>query len=138
VGIAAAHGLAIGWDAELWGMSSLGLLAASARADGEADGELAAAMTGGHGELFVQQFDADLVPTGEVLNLPPKRAAAAISADRVAGPGAGQLVEARGQGTAIDIWPSASQALKLPRALRSLPPAPLYARAPDAKARSAK
>ncbi|HUG45096.1 MAG TPA: tRNA (adenosine(37)-N6)-threonylcarbamoyltransferase complex dimerization subunit type 1 TsaB, partial [Sphingomicrobium sp.] len=47
VGIAAAHGLAIGWDAELWGMSSLGLLAASARADGEADGELAAAMTGG-------------------------------------------------------------------------------------------
>src|SRR6476659_4428439 len=31
VGIAAAHGLAIGWDAELCGMDSLGLLAAGAR-----------------------------------------------------------------------------------------------------------
>ena len=35
VGIAAAHGLAIGWGAELAGMSSLALLAAGARTDGE-------------------------------------------------------------------------------------------------------
>ena len=54
VAIAAAHGLAIGWDAELRGMSSLALLAAGAAMDGE----VAAAVTGGHGELFVQQFDA--------------------------------------------------------------------------------
>ena len=53
VAIAAAHGLAIGWDAELAGMSSLALLAAGA----ESDEEVAAAVVGGHGELFVQQFD---------------------------------------------------------------------------------
>src|SRR3954469_21260029 len=52
VGIAAAHGLAIGWGAELKGMSSLALLASGA---GE---EVCAAMTGGHGELFVQQFNS--------------------------------------------------------------------------------
>src|SRR5207237_8165992 len=49
VAIAAAHGLAIGWNAELKGMSSLALLAATA----DVDGEIAAAVTGGHGELFV-------------------------------------------------------------------------------------
>jgi tRNA threonylcarbamoyladenosine biosynthesis protein TsaB len=138
VGIAAAHGLAIGWNARPMGMSSLALLAASAQTLGQVEGDIAAAMTGGHGELFVQQFDRDLNEAGEVLNLSPARAAAAISADPVAGPGARALVEARGHGTVIDIWPSAAHALKLPQALRSLEPAPLYARAPDAKAGSAK
>lgn len=133
VGIAAAHGLAIGWNAELLGMSSLALLAASAGAEGE----VAAAMSGGHGELFVQQFDRALAPASELFNLPPDQAAAAISADRVAGPGAGVLIEARGHGSAIEAWPSAAHALKLPEPLRSLAPAPLYARAPDAKARTA-
>src|SRR3954454_21925479 len=52
VAIAAAHGLAIGWDAELLGMSSLALLAAAT----SSAGEVAAAVMGGHGELFVQQF----------------------------------------------------------------------------------
>lgn len=133
VGIAAAHGLAIGWDASLSGMSSLALLAASAAGDGD----IAAAMNGGHGELFVQQFDARLEPVTEVLNLPPAAAASAISARRVVGPGAKTLVEGRGSGEAVDSCPSAAQALKLPEKLRSLSPAPVYARAPDAKARTA-
>jgi tRNA threonylcarbamoyladenosine biosynthesis protein TsaB len=133
VGIAAAHGLSIGWYAEILGMSSLALLAASAGVDGE----VAAAMIGGHGELFVQQFGANMDPAGEVLNLPPGLAADAISARSVAGPGAPALVEARGHGSAIEAWPSAAHALELPEALRMLAPAPLYARAPDAKASSA-
>src|ERR1700758_2080542 len=53
VAIAAAHGLAIGWGAKLFGMSSLALLAAGI----EREGEVAATVVGGHGELFVQQFD---------------------------------------------------------------------------------
>src|SRR5687767_12579430 len=69
VGIAAAQGLAIGWEAELNGMSSLALLAAGAAAG---SAPLAAAMRGGHGELFVQQFEpSPLTPTTAVLNLPP-------------------------------------------------------------------
>jgi len=111
-------------------MSSLALLAAPARGCGE----IAAAMTGGHGELFVQQFDSDLSPLTVVLNLAPEAAAAAIGAGRVAGPGAETLVQARGHGTAVEAWPSAALALSLPVELRALAPAPFYARAPDAKA----
>ena len=133
VGIAAAHGLAIGWDATLLGMSSLALLAASAHVDGE----VAAAMAGGHGELFVQQFDAELRATSELLNAPPAAAAAAVPAEVAAGPGAEALIQARGHGRPVETWPSAAEALRLPQELRSLAPAPLYARAPDAKARSA-
>ena len=134
VGIAAAQGLAIGWGAELAGMSSLALLATGAA--GEAS--VAAAMRGGHGELFVQQFEQPpLAPSTALLNLPPKDAAALISADLVVGPGAADLVEARGWGEAVDAWPRAADALKLPEALRTLAPPPLYARAPDARTREA-
>jgi tRNA threonylcarbamoyl adenosine modification protein YeaZ len=130
VAIAAAHGLAIGWDAGLLGMSSLALLAAGA----EAEGDVAAAVAGGHGELFVQQFDgATLTPTSDLLNLPPAEAAHAISARIVAGSGAQRLVAARGWGEAREAWPSAANALRLPETLRSLAPRPVYARAPDAR-----
>lgn len=134
VAIAAAHGLAIGWGADLKGMSSLALLAAGAAAERE----VAAAVAGGHGELFVQQFDgATREPTSELRNLPPAAAAAVTTAPLVIGSGAAQLVEARGWGEAREAWPSASGALKLPQALRTLPPKPVYARAPDARVREA-
>jgi tRNA threonylcarbamoyl adenosine modification protein YeaZ len=134
VAIAAAHGLAIGWNAELLGMSSLALLAAGARPDGD----VAAAVIGGHGEIFVQQFNGSTwQPTGELMNLPPVAAAAATSADLVVGSAAHTLVDARGWGEAVDALPSAADALKLPENLRSLAPRPVYARAPDAKAKAA-
>ncbi len=134
VGIAAAQGLAIGWDAPLAGMSSLALIAAGAMAEAP----VAAAMLGGHGELFVQQFEpGPLAPSTPLLNLPPDQAAARISAAAVVGPGAADLVDARGWGEAVAAWPSAADALNLPLELRSLPPRPLYARAPDARAREA-
>jgi len=134
VGIAAAHGLAIGWNAELSGMSSLALLAAGALGSGE----VAAVVNGGHGELFVQQFDATtLLPSTELFNLPPAAAAGEVSASLAVGPGAATLIEASGRGEAREAWPSASNALRLPESLRSLPPKPLYARAPDAKVRTA-
>ena len=95
-------------------------------------------MIGGHGELFVQQFDgATREPTSELRNLPPAAAAAVTTAPLVIGSGAAQLVEARGWGEAREAWPSASGALKLPQALRTVPPKPVYARAPDARVREA-
>jgi len=132
VGIAAAQGLAIAWKCDIAGMSSLALLAASS-----AEGPVAAAVDGGHGELFVQEFDARLHPTSDLMNLSPTNAAAQITTPTVAGPGAARLVEARGRGEAEAAWPSASNALRLPQDLRSLPPKPIYARAPDARARDA-
>ena len=130
VAIAAAHGLAIGWGAELSGMSSLALLAANE------DGDVATAVTGGHGELFVQEFENG-DPAGELLNLAPAAAAAATSSRLVIGSGARQLVDARGWGEARDALPSAADALKIAPNLRTLPAKPLYARAPDAKAKAA-
>jgi tRNA threonylcarbamoyl adenosine modification protein YeaZ len=127
VGIAAAHGLAIGWSAKLVGMSSLALVAA-----GIGEEEVAVAMMGGHGELFVQQFSGG-EPVSEVRNLAPAAAAAETSAELVVGSAARQLVDARGWGEARDAWPSASNALKLPGSVGSLPAKPVYARAPDAK-----
>jgi tRNA threonylcarbamoyl adenosine modification protein YeaZ len=130
VAIAAAHGLAIGWGAKLAGMSSLALLAAGAAAEGE----VAAAVVGGHGELFVQQFDAaTLETTTEIGNLVPAEAARFVTAPLVVGSGASLLVEARGWGEAREGWPSAADALRLPGQLRTLPAKPVYARAPDAR-----
>ena len=134
VGIAAAHGMAIGWNAEVSGMSSLALLAIAA--DGES--KVAAAIQGGHGELFIQQFDGVTgEPVGDLFNLPPMLAAREVDARLVIGSGAAQLVEARGSGEARTDWPSAAKALRLPVELRSLPAKPSYARAPDARARAA-
>jgi tRNA threonylcarbamoyladenosine biosynthesis protein TsaB len=134
VGIAAAHGLAIGWDAELLGMSSLALLAAGA----SSAERVAAAFTGGHGELFVQEFDGNpRSAASELLNLPPAAVATEIAAPLVLGSGAKLLVEARGWGEAIEAWPSAGDALKLPTPYRQLAPKPLYARVPDALPRQA-
>ena len=133
VAVAAAQGLAIAWNCELKGMSSLALLAAGA----DVDEDVAAAVDGGHGELFVQQFSGrTLEPETELLNLPPSGAAESIDADLVVGPGANSLVEVRGNGRAAPGWPSAQDALRLPEALRSFPPKPVYARAPDARAGS--
>lgn len=130
VAIAAAHGLAIGWTAQLDGFSSLSLLAANS---GE-EGEVAAAVAGGHGELFVQQFDAKSVePSSDLLNLPPAEAGRVTSARLVVGSGAHRLVEARGWGEAREQWPSAANVLSLPLPRRSLAPRPVYARAPDAR-----
>jgi tRNA threonylcarbamoyl adenosine modification protein YeaZ len=135
VGIAAAHGMAIGWRVPLAGMNSLALLAASAPAG---EGRVAAALSGGHGELFVQTFDRrKLSATGPVQCLTPPAAAMNVDAALVVGTGAEALVEARRSGEALTILPSASRALALPELLRMLDCKPIYARAPDARPKAA-
>lgn len=132
VGIAAAHGMAIGWSIPLSGMNSLALLAASAP---PGEGKVAAAMAGGHGELFVQTFDRKKFnATGPVLNLSPQAAAMKVDTPLVVGSGAEALVKERRSGEALPLYPTASRALALPELLRMLECKPIYARAPDAKA----
>lgn len=135
VGIAAAHGMAIGWRVPLAGMNSLALLAASAP---PGEGKVAAALAGGHGELFVQTFDRKkLSATGPILTLSPPAAAMKVDAPLVVGSGAEALVEARHSGEAVPLLPSASRALALPELLRMLECKPIYARAPDARPKAA-
>lgn len=134
VALAAAHGLAIGWGAKLAGFSSLALLAMGA----ESEPAVAAAVLGGHGELFVQEFETrTLQPLSKLRNLVPGEAAGVTKAELVVGSAARQLVEARGWGEALEAWPVAANVLKLPQALRNLPARPVYARDPDARPREA-
>ncbi|MBA3677709.1 MAG: tRNA (adenosine(37)-N6)-threonylcarbamoyltransferase complex dimerization subunit type 1 TsaB [Sphingosinicella sp.] len=130
VGLAAAHGLAIGWQISVKGYSSLAVIAALS--DGSP--EVAIALHGGHGQLFVQSYGHDpLAPLDDLRSLPLEEAAATVEAFLVVGSGAESLVNARGHGKAIDALPRASAARFLPDPLRSLAPRPIYGRNPDAK-----
>jgi tRNA threonylcarbamoyl adenosine modification protein YeaZ len=130
VGLAAAHGLAIGWAVPIAGYSSTAAIAVAAGAGRE----IAVALEGGHGQLFIQTFSEDpMRPLDALRSLPPDQAAAATGAFRVAGSGAAALVAARGRGEAIAALPRASDARLLPSPLRSLPARPIYGRDPDAK-----
>jgi tRNA threonylcarbamoyl adenosine modification protein YeaZ len=127
VGLAAAHGLAIGWGVPLSGYSSMAAVAA-------ATGAQAVALHGGHGQIFVQNFHHDpLRAADDLQSLLPDDAAGVVHAFQVAGSGADALVSARGRGEALDALPRAADARLLPGALASLPARPIYGRAPDAK-----
>jgi tRNA threonylcarbamoyladenosine biosynthesis protein TsaB len=129
VGLAAAHGLAIGWGVPLAGYSSLAAIAIASGAE-----QLAVALQGGHGELFVQSFDGDpLAPLDALRSLAPDAAAVAIDAVLVVGTGAEALVAVRGFGEWREGLPRAADAGLLPETLRSLAPRPIYGRAPDAR-----
>lgn len=132
VGLAAAHGLRIGWKVPLVGYSSTSLLAAADA--GAGDREVAVALQAGHGQLFVQSFArAPLRPLEDLRSLLPQEAADAVRAERVIGSGASALVALRGYGEASEALPCAADAWRLPAALRSLPPRPIYGRAADAR-----
>jgi len=129
VGLAAAQGLAIGWEVPLAGYSSLALLAANVQ-----EGDMASALQAGHGQLFVQSFGGDpLAPLDELRSLDPAEAARAITASLVVGNGAQALIDSRGYGQAVDASPRAADVRLLTESLRNLPPRPIYGRAPDAK-----
>lgn len=131
VGLAAAQGLAIGWRVPLAGYGSLALLASMA---GRSGAPVAAALQGGHGEIFVQSFAGHpLEPTDSMRSLRPEDAALQIEADLVVGSGAAPLVAARGRGNALDLLPRAAEAGRLPPGLRALPARPIYGRPPDAR-----
>jgi tRNA threonylcarbamoyl adenosine modification protein YeaZ len=131
VGLAAARGLGIGWGVKVRGFSSMALIASGSGSDGD---ELAVALHGGHGQLFVQSFAGDpLDPLDPLRSLSPDEAAAMIHARQVFGSGAATLVAARGFGEAVDALPRAGDARLLPDALARLRPSPIYGRAPDAK-----
>ena len=128
VGLAAARALALAWGVRVSGFSALALIAATAKED------VGVAISGGHGELFVQRFThAPLAAVDALQSLRPEAAAQAIADDLVLGSGAEALVAARGAGRAKEAFPNAADARLLPQALTALPPTPLYGRAPDAK-----
>lgn len=131
VGIAAARGLALGWGAVVEGYSSLSLIAAAAFAAGRAD-EIAVMLEGGHGEVFVQPFAVGPSPLGPLASLKPDAAIAALGGRHPVGNGVRWLQQVAPDLAGTSALPNAADALLLPE-LATLPPRPLYGRAPDAK-----
>lgn len=133
VGVAAARALGLAWGAEVYGFSSMALIAAAVLGDDER-AEVTVALTGGHGELFVQGFaSSPFRALGALASLNPAAAAARHDSPRVAGSGANALVAARGHGEAIEALPRAADVSRLPAAFARLAARPIYGRAPDAK-----
>lgn len=132
VALAAARALQLAWRAELLGFSTPALVAAMAREAAGAQA-VAVAMSGGHGEWFLTQYDGDGQPLGETASLRPDTAAATASAALVAGSQAPALVAARGHGTALALWPDARRFDLLDAAALSGDVRPRYGRAPDAR-----
>ena len=132
VGLAAARALAFAWRAELLGYPTLGLVAAMARAASGSFEPIAVAMTGGHGEWFVQSFTEN-GPQSALQSATPLDAVIMLDSVLVAGSQAEGLVELRGTGRAMTLLPDAREFLHLPADTLSTAITPLYGRAPDAR-----
>lgn len=136
VGLAAAKGLAVAWDAELVGYPTLALVAAQARND-VGTTPLSVVNAGGHGEWFVESFDAEGRSMGPVRSLPPDKAVLVVSGDLVVGSRAEDCVALRGHGHAIALAPDARRFSALSGHAIVFDVRPAYGRAPDAKPASA-
>ncbi|WP_159978475.1 MULTISPECIES: tRNA (adenosine(37)-N6)-threonylcarbamoyltransferase complex dimerization subunit type 1 TsaB [unclassified Novosphingobium] len=132
VGLAAARALALAWGSDLVGYPTLALVAAMARS-AEGGQAVGVAMTGGHGEWFIEGFGSDGTSSRPLASLVPHAAAIETVEHIVAGNQAEALVAARGTGRALPLWPDARAfALLAPDVLQA-DTQPLYGRAPDAK-----
>jgi tRNA threonylcarbamoyl adenosine modification protein YeaZ len=132
VGIAAARALGLGWGVPVRGFSATTLMAAAVAATSDA-ATIAVAMTGGHGELFIQRFSTrPCAPLTALISLKPADAAAAVREHDVHGSGAPAVVAARGWGAAIEALPFAKDVPKLPPIQANLSPQPIYGRDADA------
>ena len=132
IGIAAARALALAWSVPLHGYSTPSLIAAMAARQHEG-GPIAVTITGGHGELFWQCFDADgRTAISAVTSTPIAALAQQMEAETYYGTGAEALVTARGAGMAVSLYPNAAH-YPLIANLPPLPPSPIYGRGADAK-----
>ncbi len=130
IGLAAARALGLAWGAKVLGYPTLALIAAMARAS-HGENAVTVCMTGGHGEWFVQHFDAGGLPEADLASLAPEVAQGQPAHPLMAGSKAADL--ARGCGVALDLLPDARCALLVPPPLLLDHLAPIYGRAPDAR-----
>lgn len=149
VGLAAAKALAIAWNVPVNAYNTPSLIAKMALGQSPSpvlpdikSEAVIVAMSGGHGEYFIQTFDHRANSTRELSSLKPD-IAAQLLVDRVgtktviAGSAAESLHALLGIGTALPLWPDARCAGILDISQRDLPAEPVYGRKPDAKVKAA-
>jgi tRNA threonylcarbamoyl adenosine modification protein YeaZ len=132
IGLAAARALGLAWQAEVVGYPTLALVAAMARET--CRGPVTVCMTGGHGEWFVQDFDADGLPEHALRSQTPEQALQDVHYSVAAGSKARELQMCEGPGTVtLDILPDARSFALLPASQLTASLAPIYGRPPDAR-----
>lgn len=128
IGIAAARALGLAWGVPVTGVGSLALIAAAAFAADPLLAEVTAVADAGRGQVYWQNFDRDFAGRSEAAAGTPETMTLPLGT-ACAGPGAIFIPGA----TFLDPAPPRAATLRdLPRAMCSLPPVPLYLRAPDA------
>ena len=133
IGLAAARALGLAWHAKVRGYPTLALIAAMARES--TGGDIGVCMNGGHGEWFVQGFSSSGLPINELASLPPHAAVEWLDQENIAGNRAAQFVEQAGRdAVALDLLGDARRVTAIPDTLVTEALAPIYGRAPDAKA----
>lgn len=132
IGLATARALALAWEAEALGYPTLALIAAMAIRQRGAQ-PITVCTTAGHGQWFLQEFGADGLPLSAAASLDPGDAFSQAKADLVAGSQAEALVEGRGRGQALALWPDARSFACLAQTLLEPALRPIYGRPPDAR-----
>nr|WP_295660446.1 tRNA (adenosine(37)-N6)-threonylcarbamoyltransferase complex dimerization subunit type 1 TsaB [Polymorphobacter sp.] len=128
IGIAAARALGLAWGVPVTGVGSLALIAAAAFAAHPLQAEVTAVADAGRGQVYWQAFNRDFSGRSEAAAGTPETMTLPLRTT-CAGPGATLIPGA----TSLDPAPPRAATLRyLPRAMWSLPPVPLYLRAPDA------
>lgn len=132
IGLAAARALGLAWGAQVRGFPTLALVAAMARR--ERPGPVSVCMAGGHGEWFMQDFDAAGMPAGDLLSTGPDSAAGLATHSVIAGNRAQQrAAQLAGHRETLSILPDARFAQDIPSSLLSDNLTPIYGRPPDAR-----
>jgi tRNA threonylcarbamoyladenosine biosynthesis protein TsaB len=134
VGLAAARGLAIAWQAAVSGYSTLALIAAGYFRENATAVEVFVVNAAGHGEVFIEGYRREpfesLFP---LVSLLPIHAAELLQGRIVIGTGAPQMSALGVKTEAKDLGPDVRNLVLLPPALVRLAAQPIYGRGPDAK-----
>ena len=132
IGLATARALGIAWNAEVLGYPTLALVAVMA-SQNTIDG-VTVCMNGGHGQWFVQNFDARMHELGEVRSLTPEEAKSERRFETLVGNRASELAHQLGNSSLVlDFLPDASQVPLLDETSLTGSLSPIYGRPPDAK-----
>lgn len=132
IGLAAARALAFAWHADVHGFPTLALVAATAL---QSNAEpVSVCMSGGHGEWFVQNFDAVGSPEAAARSITPDIAAATQVHWIIAGNRARESASMRSEEhLVLDVLPDARFVRKIPQNLLRNDLSPIYGRGPDAR-----
>lgn len=131
VGLATARALGFAWDAQVMGYPTLALAAQHASQSGPSPATVC--MNGGHGEWFIQNFEANGIHD-EVRSLTPEAAKAACRHEVIVGNRAVELASLFPEDRQVfNCLPNANMILGVNDSALTDDLTPIYGRVPDAK-----